>query len=66
LVADGNAAVNVQMEKLPSTLDDVVVVGYTSVKRKDLLASVSSVGAKDLKMFPLTMLRKYLMGVLPG
>jgi hypothetical protein len=33
-------------------IDDVVVVGYTSVKRKDLLASVSSISAKDLKDVP--------------
>src|SRR5687768_227001 len=28
-------------------LEDVVVIGYQTVRRKDLLASVSSVGAKD-------------------
>jgi TonB-linked SusC/RagA family outer membrane protein len=66
LVADGNAAVNVQMEKLPSTLDDVVVVGYTSVKRKDLLASVSSVGAKDLKDVPINNVAEVLNGRLAG
>ena len=66
LVADGNAAVNVQMEKLPSTLEDVVVVGYTSVKRKDLLASVSSIGAKDIKDVPINNVAEALNGRLAG
>ena len=49
ITTDGKSPVSVQLERNAATLEDVVVVGYTSVKRKDLLASVSSVSAKDLK-----------------
>jgi TonB-linked SusC/RagA family outer membrane protein len=66
VVTDGKSAVTVQLEKAVSTLDDVVVVGYTTVKRKDLLASVSSVGAKDLKDIPVNSAAEALNGRLTG
>jgi len=46
--------------------EDVVVIGYQSVKRKDLLASVSSVGAKDLKDIPVNSAAEALNGRLAG
>ncbi len=60
------AALSVQMQKEVSTLDDVVVIGYQTVKRKDLLASVSSVGAKDLKDIPINSAAEALNGRLAG
>lgn len=66
-VAVGNAAVvNVTLQKAVNTLDDVVVIGYQTVKRKDLLASVSSVGAKDLKDIPINSAAEALNGRLAG
>lgn len=63
----GNAAVvNVTLNKAVSTLDDVVVIGYQTVKRKDLLASVSSVAAKDLKDIPINSAAEALNGRLAG
>ena len=49
-----------------STLNDVVVIGYQSVLRKNLLASVSSVGAKDLKDIPINSAAEVLNGRLAG
>jgi len=60
------AALSVQMQKEASTLEDVVVIGYQTVKRKDLLASVSSVGAKDLKDVPTNSAAEMLNGRLAG
>ncbi|MBS1755176.1 MAG: TonB-dependent receptor [Ferruginibacter sp.] len=66
-VAVGNAAVvSVTLQKAVNTLDDVVVIGYQTVKRKDLLASVSSVGAKDLKDIPINSAAEALNGRLAG
>ncbi|MCC7379062.1 MAG: TonB-dependent receptor, partial [Chitinophagaceae bacterium] len=63
----GNAAVvSVTLQKAVNTLDDVVVIGYQTVKRKDLLASVSSVGAKDLKDIPINSAAEALNGRLAG
>jgi TonB-dependent starch-binding outer membrane protein SusC len=49
-----------------SAADEVVVIGYQTVRRKDLTASVSSVGAKDLKDIPLTSAAEALNGRLAG
>jgi len=48
------------------TLDDVVVIGYQTVKRKNLLASVASVGARDLKDIPINSAAEALSGRLAG
>jgi len=60
------SVVNVTMTSSSSALSDVVVIGYQTVRRKDLLASVSSVGAKDLKDIPLNSAAEALNGRLAG
>lgn len=47
-------------------LDEVVVVGYGTVKRKDLTGSVSSISAKELKDIPLNSSAEALTGRLAG
>ena len=56
------------VELLPEVkqLEDVVVIGYQTVKRKDVLASVSSVSAKDLKDVPINSAAEALNGRLAG
>jgi TonB-dependent starch-binding outer membrane protein SusC len=66
VVTDGKTAVAVQLEKVTSTLDDVVVVGYTSIKRKDISGSISSVSASQLKTNPLSSAAEALQGRLAG
>lgn len=46
--------------------EEVVVIGYQSVRRKDVLASVSSVGAKELKDIPINSVAEALNGRLAG
>ena len=58
--------ISVSMKESASTLSDVVVIGYQTVKRKDLLASVSSVSAKDLKDIPINNAAEALNGRLAG
>ena len=48
------------------SLNDVVIIGYQAVRRKDLLASVSSIGAKDLKDIPINSAAEALNGRLAG
>ncbi len=59
-------AVQVIMMPDVKAIDDVVVIGYQTVKRKDLLASVSSIGAKDLKDVPINSAAEALNGRLAG
>jgi TonB-linked SusC/RagA family outer membrane protein len=57
---------SVQLTRESVTQEDVVVIGYQTVKRKDVLASVSSVGAKDLKDIPINSAGEALNGRLAG
>jgi TonB-dependent SusC/RagA subfamily outer membrane receptor len=58
--------VNVKLSRTNDVGNEVVVIGYQSVKRKDLLATVSSVGAKDLKDIPINSAAEALAGRLAG
>lgn len=62
----GNDAGTVQLVKEVITQEDVVVVGYATIKRKDLTGSVSSVSSKELKDFPLSSAAEALQGKLAG
>lgn len=64
--ADGNSELDVKLEKDVAVLEDVVVIGYQTIKRKNLLASVSSVGAKDIKDIPIYSAEEMLNGRLAG
>ena len=66
-VTVGNkATADVTLVSSSNALNDVVVIGYQSVRRRDLLASVSSIGAKDLKDIPITSAAEALNGRLAG
>lgn len=62
----GTDAGTVTMVREVITQEDVVVVGYATIKRKDLTGSVSSVNAKELKDFPLSSAAEALQGKLAG
>jgi TonB-linked SusC/RagA family outer membrane protein len=64
--ADGSSPISVQLERNAAQLDDVVVIGYTTSKRKDLAGSVSSVTAKQLKDVPLSSAAEAIQGRLAG
>lgn len=44
---DGRSELAITLEADPTTLEDVVVVGYGSVKKKDVTGAVSSITAED-------------------
>ncbi|RYE10924.1 MAG: TonB-dependent receptor, partial [Sphingobacteriales bacterium] len=62
----GKDNVAVQLSSNVANGEEVVVVGYSTVKRKDLTGSVSSVGAKDIKDIPLSSAAEALQGRLAG
>ncbi|MBK7374982.1 MAG: TonB-dependent receptor [Chitinophagaceae bacterium] len=66
VTVSGEDAGTVQLTKAVITQEDVVVIGYSSIKRKDLTGSVSSVGSKELKDFPLSSAAEALQGKLAG
>ncbi len=58
--------VDVVLEDDSTTLDEIVVVGYATVKRRDLLGSVSSVGSDKLTEQPVTTVSQALSGKMAG
>jgi TonB-linked SusC/RagA family outer membrane protein len=59
-------SINVELEANSQQLNEVVAIGYQTVKRRDLTGAVSSVGAKDLKDIPLNSAADALEGRLAG
>ena len=59
-------AINVVMKEDNVGLDEVVVIGYGSVKRRDLTGSVSSVKGDDLTKMPVNNVAQALQGKLSG
>ena len=64
--AVSGGAVKIQLVKEVSALDEVVVIGYGTVKRRDLTGAVSSVSGKDLAAVPVANAAQALAGKLPG
>ena len=50
----GKSSVNVTLEDDATTLNDVVVIGYGTVRKKDLTGAVSSVSAKQIENIPVS------------
>jgi TonB-dependent starch-binding outer membrane protein SusC len=66
VIWDGKNNVQIKLDKKTTAQDEVVVVGYTGIKRKDLTGSVSSINAKQLKDIPLSSAAEALQGRLAG
>jgi len=61
-----SSVINVQMESDNYGLDEVVVIGYGSVKKSDLTGSVASVNMDDLSEVPASSFDKKLQGRVAG
>ena len=58
--------INIIMEEDNAALDEVVVIGYQTVRRRDLTGSVASVSGKNVSAAPVANLTQALQGKLPG
>ncbi|HWJ92734.1 MAG TPA: TonB-dependent receptor [Flavisolibacter sp.] len=58
--------VNVTMTNVVRSMDEVVVVGYGTLKRKDVTASVATIGAAGLKDQPVQSFEQALAGKAAG
>lgn len=66
LALNGKTTLDVTLTPETREGDEVVVIGYQTIKRKNLLASVSSVSAKELKDIPVNSAAEALNGRLAG
>ena len=60
------AKINVTLLEDTETLDEVVVIGYGSMQRKDVTSSITSVKAEDLNVGVVTSPAQMLQGKVPG
>ncbi len=58
--------INVSMESEAVNLDEVVVIGYGSVKKSDLTGSVASIRTDDLKKIPVNSFDQGIQGKVSG
>ncbi len=63
---NGRSVIDINLTSNVSALQEVVVVGYGSVKKSDLTGSVSSVSSETLEKFPVTSLEQGLQGRAAG
>lgn len=59
-------SLQVTLKEDAEMLDEVVVIGYQTVKRKDLTGSVASVSGKSIAASPVSNVAQALQGKLPG
>ena len=62
----GKSVINVKLEDDSNSLNDVVVIGYGSVKKKDLTGSVATVSNKALEAVPVANATEALQGKMAG
>jgi TonB-linked SusC/RagA family outer membrane protein len=60
------AVINVSMEETTLQMNEVVVIGYGSVKRSDLTGAVASVSSQQLQTIPLNTFEQAMGGRLAG
>ena len=62
----GSSNMNITLEEDNTTLEDVVVIGYGTMKRRDLTGAVASVTGDKLAANPVANVAQALQGQLPG
>jgi TonB-dependent starch-binding outer membrane protein SusC len=58
--------INIVLKELINTLDDVVVIGYGTAKRKDITGSVASANMQDVEKAPVISFDQALAGRIAG
>jgi len=58
--------IDIVLKETNSNLNEVVVIGYGTVKRRDLTGAVASVSGKDIANTPVTNIAQAMQGKLPG
>lgn len=66
IVVSDQSEINISLKEDTEMLDEVVVIGYGTMKRSDLTGSVTSVNSEDLKKSVITSLDQALQGRAAG
>ena len=62
----GKESIDVKLEDDNTTLNDVVVIGYGTVRKKDLTGSVSSISDKQIANIPVSNVSEAMTGKMAG
>ena len=65
-LAAGQTTLNIQLEEDAALLDDVVVVGYGTVRKRDLTGAVASVKSEDIMRTPTSNVMEAIQGQVAG
>lgn len=66
VIVGSNSTINVVLDEDNAALDEVVVIGYQTIRRRDLTGSVSSVSGKNIASAPVSDVTQALQGKLAG
>lgn len=66
VAVQGRTVINVTLVEDNAVLDELVVVGYGTMKKSDLTGAVGSIGAKDIKDVPVNNVGQALQGKIAG
>lgn len=66
IVIEGNTIINVEMENDLESLDEIVVVGYGTQRKRDLTGAISSISSEQLEERPSVSIAESLQGAVPG
>ncbi|RNL52185.1 SusC/RagA family TonB-linked outer membrane protein [Pedobacter jejuensis] len=66
LPVNGRTTINAQLKSSVNDLDEIVIVGYNTVKKSDLTGSVVSVGAEEIRSRPVTNALQAIQGKAAG
>jgi len=62
----GQSVINVQLQAADKSLNDVVVIGYGTQKKVNLIGSVATISSRQITQSPVSTLSNALSGRLPG
>ena len=63
---NGRTEINVLLEKESTLMDEIVVVGYGTARKRDLTGSIASISSDEISKVPLANAAEALKGRLPG
>jgi TonB-linked SusC/RagA family outer membrane protein len=66
IIAGNSAVINVTLETEATALDEVVVVGYGTMKKRDITGSVASISGEKIASVPVANAAQALIGKLAG
>lgn len=66
VAVNGRSTIDISLAPSVQSLEEVVVIGYGTVERKDLTGSIGSVGANDMRELKVTNVAEAILGKIAG